>query len=475
MPRQDSFTLGQAPPMGNFSATEDQPRSLQIPLVPAGWHAAMGKVAPVVLKGLFAFFAIRGMWRFFLLVVWVPGVWRWTRDLAQDYLLARALMTGIDPNTPLSKIAEMLGLPSAFLPPHATPHAPFVGLLFWPLARTDYGSASVTWAMLTLAALVFAIGFLFELKNRRISAPLALLGAFALVCWEPLWLEIHYGQLMILELAILSGMLVALQRGRNRTAGFLLGFSLLIKPIVWPVLALLVIRRRWEMAVSTIATLAAGYALTVAVVGPAATVKFLTDTMLSVTAYYRDSVFNISISGVGWRFFEGSWLSGQITSLQTGHYDPLIDNPQIGQVLSIILPAAVLVATWWFTRGMPLDRVIGVAICAGIVVSPIAWTHYMVLCLIPLVQSMRRSPPTYVLQLAVVVALLGSTYMMWFDALAIFLADPRPYVNIYQTLAVLAVAALAVTSSSGSQLPPGSQPACTPCDPPQLRSACDPQ
>jgi hypothetical protein len=464
--------------MGNFSATEDQPRSLQTAIVPAPWHSAIRKVAPVIFRGLFAFFALRGMWRFLILVKLVSGTGRWTRDLAQDYLLARALMTGIDPNTPLPKIAEMLGLPSAFLPPHATPHAPFVGLLLWPLARTDYGSASVIWAMLTLAALVFAIGFLFELKNRRISAPLALLGAFALVCWEPLWWEIDLGQFMILQLAILSGMLVALQRGRNRTAGFLLGFSLLIKPIVWPVLVLLVIRRRWQMVVSTIVTLGAGYALTVAMVGPAATVKFLTDTMFSATAYYRGLVFNISISAVGWRAFEGSWLSGRIPGVHIGQYAPLIDNPQIGQVLSIILPAAVLSAAWWFTRGIPLDRAIGVAICAGILVSPVAWIYYMVLCLIPLVQSMRvgRWSRTFLLQFAVVVALLGITGSTWFDIfLAIFRADPRPYVNIAQTLAVVAVAALAVTSSSGSQLPPSSQPARTPCDPRHLRSTCDPQ
>jgi hypothetical protein len=108
---------------------------------------------------------------------------------------------------------------------------------------------------------------------------------------------------------------------------------------------------------------------------------------ISVSQIYRNFGFNFSLWTVGWRIFEGTSLD-----LWGGaNVPPLFNAPALAPFVSLAIPFAILILACLFSfRAGTLDTSFGLLICLIILVSPVAWSHFLILALIPLVIVIRK-------------------------------------------------------------------------------------
>ncbi|HEY8692236.1 MAG TPA: glycosyltransferase family 87 protein, partial [Chloroflexota bacterium] len=227
-------------------------------------------------------------------------------DFNQDYLLAEAIRHGIDPNMGLHQLAVALGMPGLIQADYPTPHPPTAGLLLLPLAWLPQTIASVVWLLVSFGALTWAIALLSRLAGIRLPAWLILPVSLAALFWEPLSQDVGWGQMNAIMLALLAGVLVALSTNRRTLAGVLLAVSLLLKPVAWPLLLLLLVRRDWRAAGSCLLVGGVVGVITAIAVGPLRLVDYFIHSLPVATAYFRLDAFNISLASLGTRLFVGA-------------------------------------------------------------------------------------------------------------------------------------------------------------------------
>ena len=171
------------------------------------------------------------------------------KDFSQEYLLARALLDGVNTNLPIATLAERYATDTGFLDKaNPTPHPPTAGLFGLPFALVPYVPSVSLWTVLQLVCLVAAIMLLIRAAGLTLRTPQMLLASFLVIAWPPVGLELGIAQLTLPLLAILAAAEVSLLRGRSKTGGLLLGTSLLLKPLAWPWLLVLLRRRDWPRA-----------------------------------------------------------------------------------------------------------------------------------------------------------------------------------------------------------------------------------
>jgi hypothetical protein len=127
----------------------------------------------------------------------------------------------------------------------------------------------------------------------------------------------------------------------------------------------------------------------------------------TVAPLYRAHEANFSAWSVGWRLFEG--VSSPIVSSLTA--PPLIHSPLAARVVAYALPALVLaVALLLALKAKSFDTSFAILVCASVLVSPIAWSHYLLLTAIAAVVTLRRlvsrGCAVWLRRVAVVVGLL---------------------------------------------------------------------
>lgn len=389
-----------------------------------------------------------------ILVGWllIPGV-RY-RDFTGIYLLASAIRYGMDITLPLTTIGERLGIaPNLVGFYHPTPHPPTMGLLFLPFGYIDYAVGSLMWLAIEFLLLVAAIVLLARLIGFRFHLLLGTLIALALVgCW-PVFEELKWGQVGMLLLLLHVGMLLLLQRGHPGRAGVLLGLALLLKPLTVPVPVLLLLRRQWRALGATIGTVVGGYIVALLVVGPTALIKYFTQSLPSVGRFYSTFWPNISLATLGSRLFESMWLPAILPRPEEKVMasDPLVVSPFAAHLITVLVPVLVIGVGLWVVRRLPLDLAIPILLCISIAVSPISWTHYELLALPLIAQTLAwlhahhwpRKPT-----LAVVCILLPMVFplIVWVH-LGLLFTRPRlegelPYYPAVATLPMLIPAIL---------------------------------
>lgn len=300
------------------------------------------------------------------------------KDLVQEYDLARALLDGTDP----------------YSAGYLTAHPPTAGLLFLPFALLNYPTAAAIWFGLEVGFLALSVYLLTRAAGARLS-PLTILAIWgALMAWHPVVSDLTWGQLSLAQLPLLAGSWWALRNHRQGPAGALLGVSLLIKPFLWPLALLFLLYRDWRLLRATAVTLALGYGITLWRIGLEAHVTYVTQTLPVVDRMYRAHFSNISLWSLGWRVFDGTGFDPLVHPTAP----PLVPSPQAAQIVSALLPLLTLLAGCLAIRRLESrEWAFGLMICVSLLVSPIAWTHYLVLVLIPATQLLlwlrnRRFP-----------------------------------------------------------------------------------
>ena len=306
------------------------------------------------------------------------------KDFVQEYVLARAVRDHSDAYLPVRTLADR------YLPPIAqeggsftlpTPHPPPVGLLVFPVGLLDYQTAAITWFVLEIVFLVAAIWLLARNAEPRWSVVSCAVAALILVGWAPVYWELFFGQLMVLLLLLLAGARLALKSQRPLVAGLLVGLAILMKTIPWPFVILFAIRREWRAFFGASGTAVLGYAATAAVLGPGQVIDYFTRVAPEVSRLYEASGVNLSAWVLGRRLFEGTPRGA------FGGFDitapALAVSPLAATLVSAALPLGLFVIACVWSRRYSLDAAFGLMTCVAILVSPIAWAHYLVLLCVP--------------------------------------------------------------------------------------------
>jgi hypothetical protein len=324
--------------------------------------------------------------RFALLSLAPPGVYM--KDFIQEYLLAQAVVNGVNPYLPLPELADrFLGPLENPIFPHPTPHPPPVILLSLPLAHFTYETAALLWLLFEILCLAGSAYLLLSWWGNRPPIWVAALVTIFLIGWSPVTDGLIVGQLMSLLLLLLCLTLLLWRAGRWQLGALLLGLAMALKLVVWPLALLPLLYRRWSALLVLAATFVAANLVAALVVGLGVVAYYYTAVGAQVEAIYRTHEENFALWGLGWRAFTGtgSTMIGGI------HAPPLIDQPEMAVYSSLlILSLFLLLVLYVCVTVDQLDIRLAVLVCAAVVANPIAWSHYLVLLIIPLAVMARR-------------------------------------------------------------------------------------
>jgi hypothetical protein len=205
--------------------------------------------------------------------------------------------------------------------------------------------------------------------------------------WIPVALDLSYGQLSIPLLFLVSSFWLTLQNGRDRVAGTLLGISIALKIMVWPLSLILFLRHNWRALVWCLLIVFVTNLAALGIMGIDPVFHYYTQIAGSVSSYYRSYAFNHSLHTLGWRMFHrtGSAILSGVSA------EPLLFSTEIASILSVLAPLGLLVwAIWLVQQKIDLDLEFALLLCVSVLISPVAWIHYFVLLIIPMSVLMKR-------------------------------------------------------------------------------------
>jgi hypothetical protein len=334
-------------------------------------------------------------------------------------------------------------------------HPPAAVLIALPLAFLSYSDACLAWNLLSLVAGGLSLWII--IRQLRLSfSPFALLPlvTLLLLC-HPFRAQVEYGQLNLLLLLLIVGAWAAERSDRPYLAGFLLGSATAIKLFPGFLFLYPLARRQWRVLTAGALSVALWTGLTVAVLGIDTWRDYAEKIVPYLARTYRASWPNISLNGFWYRVFEG-YRKGE-------HTIPLWDSPEMARWASVIcfltVTAVVAVVVFRARSRAECDRAFGLTVTATLLVSPITWSHYLVLLLLPVTLLYLALPPQGigrgVLLICLILIWLSAA---WFWALFItprlerwFTLTAQPWQNFaalsVHTYAMLAIFVLGVLSA----------------------------
>jgi hypothetical protein len=218
------------------------------------------------------------------------------------------------------------------------------------------------------------------------------------------------GQLGAFLLLLIVGAVIADARGRPALAGFLVGTATALKLFPGLLFLYFLVHRRWRALAAGTVALCAWHGACVALFGAQAYRHFVVYAMPEVLKY-RDWWANYSITGTWYKLFAPT--SGQSTPLW---HDPL--TAQLGAWMTMCL--IVILAAYVVDRGRRLGAAreagLAVFVAAMVLTTPIAWDHYFLFLLWPLLRLAVRMPPRRVLR-GILYAVLAC---LWLNPLVLF-------------------------------------------------------
>jgi hypothetical protein len=252
-------------------------------------------------------------------------------------------------------------------------------------------AAGIAFVYPALSALVFAP---FALLGRPLADHLYVLLCFALVpatlwlarvrdwrlyalpmLWAPVVLGWEGGNVSV-PLTFLV-MLLWRYRDRPLVAGFVTALAISLKPFVWPLALWLVVTRRWR---------AAGYALLSGLLLNLAAWAIIGFNQIS--AYLRLSA---QVTDALWR--------GGYSMLALAHH--LGFGRGVGEAVLLVASAALIAGLVWLGLVRRRDRdALTLTVALMLVASPLVWSHYFVLLLVPLALARPRFDPIWLLPCA---------------------------------------------------------------------------
>ena len=348
-------------------------------------------VLRIILGGAIAFMGLARL-RLILMTLSSPISYQ-QRDILQEYLMAKALVTRVNPYLPLDKLAEMFIGKFPFLS-HPAPYPPFVALISTPLLPLGINQLIVVWLIIELVFLAAIAAMLTVLWKGKINWIGALFIYFLLLAWYPVMVDLLFGQMTIILTTLVLAALLALRKNRKVLAGILIGFSVALKMFTWPIIIYFAIKKDWRAFISSAITVIGLNLLALAFLGFGPVSDYYLRVTIQVTAIYHSFLKNYSLWSIGYRLFEGTRPVGNGFI----YAPPLVNLPKIAPIVSAGLAILFLVAGLiWARRAKDTEIAYSIMVCVLVGVSPIAWDHYYIMLVISiailLMNLSRRSFP----------------------------------------------------------------------------------
>jgi len=343
--------------------------------------------------------------RIILVLISSPATFQ-DRDIFQEYLMAKALFSGVNPYLPLNELAHRFIGNFSFLP-HPSPYPPFVAILSTPLLLFSFNNVVVVWFVIELICLMAISGMLTTLWKGRVEWVHAIFIFFLLLAWYPVMVDLLYGQLTLLLTILLLAALLALRKENKIVAGVLIGLSAAIKVFTWPMIIYFALKRDWRTVLSSCLTVIGLNLIALMVMGIGPFIDYYLHVTRQVAAIYQPFLTNYSLWSIGYRLFEGTRPVG----VDFISAPPLVNLPQIAPLVSAGLAVAFLLAGLiWAIRSQDRDLAFSIIVCVIVAISPISWDHYFVLIIISLailsLNLSNHSFPTWPSITFIVIALM---------------------------------------------------------------------
>lgn len=316
--------------------------------------------------------------RLMMLYAFPPRVF--LKDFTQEWLMARAVMEGVNPYLPLARLAEIffspaphligLGLPS--------PHPPPAVLLALPFGLINYPQAALAWLFFELACIGASVYIVLHWwRGGRPSLVRVAFTTLLVLAAAPFWEGLLYGQLSSLLLLLL---LCAWRSQRQIRAGCFLGASLSLKLVGAPIWLFFLIRKQWYAAGAAFGVFIVTHVAAALAMGIDPIAHYYRSVAGSMAYTYRLVEWNFSPWTVGWRLFSGVGGPFEKSTVIL----PLFQAPGAALYASALLLVLALGAGL-LMAAKSKDRNVSWAVlfCVSAVVGPIAWIHYLVLLLPP--------------------------------------------------------------------------------------------
>jgi hypothetical protein len=307
----------------------------------------------------------------------MPGQWH-RRDFSNYYESAWALRHGIDPYSSfLAPVGAQLGLETGGLL-HASETPPFL-LCFEPLTRLQPRAAFWLWSAINSAALAVAMYVLLA-HRPGLSGRTAWLLAGLILMSAPVNVNLYWGQSQLITLALIAAAMRSMERDRDGAAGLLIAAAALLRAYPLLLVGYFVIRRRWRALAFATAGIAAGILITTAALGLTQVLSFVHGAIWLTDYSVVSRVDNLSLGPFVSRTF---WA---LTGTAAGSSTDWIRRAAIAVADAIVFGLTIRATLLDRNRGDPDWRIYSLWIGTAIMLSPVAWHHYLLLLTIPFVQ-----------------------------------------------------------------------------------------
>lgn len=305
------------------------------------------------------------------------------RDFVQEYLLARAVLSGVMPYLPIPDLARQfigpLPLETAFS--HPTPHPPPVAILALPLGLLEYQQAAIVWFVFEIGCTFAALYLLLRWSGMSVHLKTILIGSAVVFIWNPFQAELLFGQLTVLLFVLLLLSWQALRANRSVWGGVFLGIVISLKLIGWPIVLFLALRKNWRAVSAAVMTVIVANGIAMLLMGYEAILYYYFRVGSLVGPLYRAYVHNFSLWSVGWRLFDGtgSPIRGGAEAL------PIFASPVLARGIAAFLPLLLTIVGLILTyRVCKFDNAFTILVCISTLVTPVVWIHYLILTTFPL-------------------------------------------------------------------------------------------
>jgi hypothetical protein len=255
---------------------------------------------------------------------------------------------------------------------------PVMALGFTPLSGLPLGQAQLLFALLGAAAIALSCRLLVSLTGAQGWRAAAIVLAFALN--GPLVYSFREGNLTHVVLLLLVLAACCCEHEWDACLGVLLAAAALIKLPLFLLPAYYAARGRWRVVASAAATTLAVVVASLVLFGVDANRRWIDDCIRPFLGKPL-SAWNIqSVSGL---------LARLLTDRGLGDWVPFEPGPGFKLIHNALVGCLVAAAAWTFYRAGPprtpgekLTELCAV-LCLALVISPISWTHYYLLLLLP--------------------------------------------------------------------------------------------
>ncbi len=261
---------------------------------------------------------------------------------------------------------------------------PLLAYVFTPLAYMSVDQARYSFLFLGLLSLPVTVFLLFRLSEATPAGKAVLVGLIAVN--GPLFYSIRMGNSTHFVLLLLALMFLAIKSGKHLSAGFAWGYIGLLKPPLFLLGLPLLLRKKWRILAGAAILVAAVTAVSVMVFGVDLHIEYCNECILPL-ADRPHTAFNAqSIDG---------FIARLMTGADATHWHPASLGPNFvfwRQVSAIFLLMTAVIILW--PRGERVEPgllmlELSIALCLSILISPISWTHYYLLLLLPLTLLLR--------------------------------------------------------------------------------------